>query len=361
MKGLARTSGKLLLFWWFHMAVKPSCLPLTLGLLTWALFLPGPGSLVSQTATVGSIIGHMRVLKGDSPPERILVNLEVRGASMDSVYTDSQGTFGFHNLPANEYYVTINDDHYQPLRQLAVIQSSLTAPTVFLELTLIPNRQGDSKATSPGPAGTNPNLVDVREFEKHYPKEAVKEFKKGLEADGKGKRDEAIAHYQKAVRIAPGFYFARNNLGTDQLSKSNFAAARAEFEQVLKLNQSDSAAYFNLGNACMQMGDLGSAQHYIEEGTRREPDSAVGHFLQGSLDLRFGRLPEAEAALRQAMQLSPTMTQARLQLVNLLLQQGRKEDAAAELRSFVAAFPDSSFSPQAKLLLKRLESSPAAN
>jgi len=318
-----------------------------------------PPRTFSQTATIGSIIGHIRVAKGDVPQERLLVNLEFRGANMDSVYTDSQGTFGFHNLPANEYYVTINDDHYQSLRQLAVIESSLTAPTVYLELTLNP-KESEVK-TGPTLTGTNPNLVDVREFEKHYSKAAVKEFKKGLEADGRGKRDDAIEHYQKAVQIAPEFYFARNNLGTDQLSMSNFSAARAEFEQVIKLNKSDSAAYFNLGNVCMQMGDLGSAQHYLEEGMLREPDSAVGHFLQGSLDIRLGRLPQAEAALRQAMQLSPTMTQARLQLVNLLLQQGRKEDAAAELRTFVAAFPDSSFSPQAKLLLKRLESSPAAN
>ena len=67
----------------------------------------------AQQQTLGSIVGHMRVARGDAPPERILVTLEVRGAPMDSVYTDSSGTFGFHNLGPNPYYVVVNDDSYE--------------------------------------------------------------------------------------------------------------------------------------------------------------------------------------------------------------------------------------------------------
>ena len=307
-------------------------------------------------------MGHTRVLKGDTPPERILVSLEVRGATMDSVYTDSQGTFGFHNLPANPYYVNINDDHYQPVRQSAVIESSLTSPTVFLEITLIPKNQGEAGVSEPrSPAGANPNMVDIREYETHYPKAAVKEFGKGLAADRAGKRDDAIRHYQKAVQIAPDFYPAHNNLGSDQLAKSDFAGARTEFEQVLKLNQSDAAAYFNLGNAYMQLGLLDNAQRALGEGMRRQPDSSLGHFLLGSLALRRGMTLQAESELRQAMQLSPTMVQPRLQLINLLLKEGKKDDATAQLRDFVATFPDSSFKPQATQLLKRLESQAPAS
>jgi Flp pilus assembly protein TadD len=326
------------------------------------LYLCKSPAAFSQTSTLGSIVGHIRVARGDSPPERILVSVELRGATMDSVYTDSQGTFGFHGLPSNPYYVTINDESYQPLRQIAVVDPTMQAPTVYLELTLIPKDRG--KATAPsstGTAGANPNIVDVREYEKRFPKAAVKEFEKGLQADAAGKRDNAIRHYQKAVEIAPDFYPAHNNLGSDQLSKGDFAAARSEFEKVLKLNQSDAAAYFNMGNAYTQLGELANAQHALDEGMRREPDSSIGHFLQGSLDLRSGKLQAAEKELRQAIALSPTMVQARLQMINLLLQTGKKEEARTELREFIAAFPDSSFTPHAKELLQRLESERASN
>jgi predicted Zn-dependent protease len=126
---------------------------------------------------------------------------------------------------------------------------------------------------------------------------------------------------------------------------------------VVKLNQSDAAAYFNLANVCTVTNQLPDARHFLEEGLRRQPESGFGKFLLGSLDLREGRLKEAETALREAIQLSPTMTQARLQLVNLLLQGNRKQDAIAQLRDFISTFPADPFAPRATQLLQKLDPS----
>jgi Flp pilus assembly protein TadD len=313
-------------------------------------------TLAQQTQTLGSIIGHVHVSRGEAPPERILVTLEVRGGAMDSVYTDSQGTFGFHRLGPNPYNVTVNDEHYQPVRIPAVVMPTSLNPTIFLDIALIPKQPPkEDGGLSPKPAGANPNMIDAREYSARFAKRAVKEFEKGMTADSTGKKDEAIRHYQRAIAIAPDFYFAHNNLGSDYLSKADFVGARKEFEQVVLINQSDAAAYFNLSNVCMLMAQLPDAQRYLEEGMRRQPDSALGHFLLGSLNLREGKLLEAERALRQAVRLDPVMVQPRLQLVNLFLQQGRKEDAVAELHAFMNTFPDNSFNKQAKDLLQRLE------
>ncbi len=313
-------------------------------------------TLAQQSQTLGSIIGHVHVVRGEVPPERVLVTLEVRGGAMDSVYTDSQGTFGFHSLGPNPYYVTVNDEHYQPVRIPAVIMPTSLNPTTFLDIALVPKQPPkEDRGLSPNPAGANPNMIDARDYSARFAKRAVKEFEKGMSADSTGKKDEAIQHYQKAIAIAPDFYFARNNLGSDYLSKSDFVGARKEFEQVVRLNQSDGAAYFNLSNVCMLTAQLPDARRYLEEGMRRQPDSALGHFLLGSLNLHEGKLLEAERALRQAVQLDPVMVQPRLQLVNLFLQQGRKEDAVGELHAFMSTFPDNSFNKQAKDLLHRLE------
>jgi tetratricopeptide (TPR) repeat protein len=317
--------------------------------------------LAQQQQTLGSVMGHVRVVRGDSPPEPVMVTLEIRGAAMDSVYTDSQGTFGFHNLAPNSYYVSVNDEHYQSVRTSAVISPTSLNPVIFVDITLVPKSSAKADSVSLAkPQGGNPDLTDVREFTAKFPKPARKEFEKGVEADRAGKRDEAIHHYQKAVQVSPDFYYAHNNLGSDYLSKSDFVGARKEFEQVVRLNQSDAAAYFNLSNVCMLTAQLPDAHRYLEEGMRRQPDSALGHFLLGSLNLREGKLPEAERALRQAVQLNPVMVQPRLQLVNLFLQQGRREEAVGELHAFMSTFPDNSFDKQAKDLLRRLEISPKA-
>jgi Tfp pilus assembly protein PilF len=317
-----------------------------------------PRAASAQQTTLGSVVGHMRVVRGDTPSHPVLVSLELRGAPMDSAYSDSSGTFGFHGLHPDPYYVVVNDENYEPVRRLAVVDPVMLAPTVYLDITLVPKKteKGTSAVGSQSP-GSNPNMIDIREYSARFPKSAVKEFKKGMQADHTGKPDDAIRHYQKAVTIAPYFYLAHNNLGSDYLSKSDFPAARKEFEEVVRLNQSDADGYFNLSNVCLLTRNLTEARQYLDEGMRRQPESSLGQFLLGSLNLRLKKLPEAEIALRRAIELDPRMAQARLQLVNLLLQQGRKADAESLLRDFLNSFPDSSFSAQAKQVLQRLESS----
>jgi tetratricopeptide (TPR) repeat protein len=276
---------------------------------------------------------------------------------MDSRYCDSSGTFGFHGLGPNPYYVVVDDEHYEPIRRLVVIDPVMMSPTIFVDIILIPKKQAkpDSAASSKS-KGANPDMIDVREYADKFPKKAVKEFEKGVSADAGGKPDDAIRHYLKAIAIAPDFYVAHNNLGSDYVSKSDFPAARKEFEQVVKLNQSDAAGYFNLSNVCMLTGQLPEAQQFLDEGLRRQPDSAFGQSLLGTLDLRAGKLAQAEIALLRAIQLDPTKGLYRLQLAYLLRQQGRKDAAASQLRELLARLPDSAFSAQAKQLLQKLES-----
>ena len=315
----------------------------------------------AQQQTLGNVIGHIRVQRGDAPPQRVLVTLEMRGAPMESTYTDSSGTFGFHSLYPNPYTVVVSDDNYEDVRRQVVIDPTMMAPAVFVDIALIPKKKEKPDPTSsPNPNGSNPDMIDIREYADRFPKRAVKEFEKGLSADAEGKRDEAIRHYLKAVEIAPDFYLAHNNLGTDYQNKSDFPNARKEFERVVQLNQSDAAAYFNLSNICMLTAQLPEAQQYLDEGLRREPDSALGQFLLGSLDLRLKKLPLAELALLRAIELSPTMAQARLQLVNLLLEQGRKDAAASQLHDFLNKLPDSPFAVQARQVLQKLEAASKA-
>ena len=306
--------------------------------------------------TLGSIIGHLRIARGEAPSVPVLVLLQIHGATMDSVYTDSQGTYGFHNLHPNPYRVVINDDRFQQEEREAVITPTNLMPVVFVDITLTPKPDPNEESKVPNKSsGANRNITDVREYTAKFPKPAVKEFQKGMKADQDGKKEDAIRHYQKAIEIAPDFYEAHNNLGSDYVSQSNFAGARKEFELAIQQNQSDAASYFNLANVCMLMNNAADASKYLEEGLRREPESALGQFLLGSLDFKTGKLPEAERSLRQAIKSDAVMVQPRLQLVNLLLQQGRKDEAVTQLNEFVKTFPDNPFSPQARKLLDKLQ------
>ena len=307
---------------------------------------------------LGRIIGQLRITRGDFPTHPVLVELRLHGSTLNSIYADDQGRFGFYNLEANPYHVVIRDPAFREVDEMVNV-NPIVASFNMVQIQLEPREEAKQPPTSDRKAGSNPYLIDTSDYGR-YPKTALREFDRALQADREGKRDDAIRHYQKALQIAPEFYKAHNNLGSDYLSNSNLPAAKKEFEQASRLNQSDAAAYFNLSNVSMLLGDLVEARRYLDEGRHRQPDSAIGCFLEGTLSQRTGHLPQAEVLLRQAIQLSPVMPQARLQLVNVLLQQDKKDDAVAQLQDFVGAFPDGPYSDQAKNLLKKLQA-PAAS
>jgi len=309
-----------------------------------------PGRISAQAA--GSIVGRIRITPGNEIKSPILVTLSSRGETVNSVYSDSEGNFGFSGLPGNLYHLVINEEGYLPVQE-DVSVDPVTTSMKLVTIDLVPS-QVRQKA-SPSIKGGNTRLTGSNQYAQQIPKGARKQFEKGVRSDNDGKADDAIRYYQKALELAPEFYEARNNLGSDFLAKSRFPEAQQQFEQVVKVNPSDAAAYFNLGNLFLLTQQFDKGQQWVEQGLSKQPDSAFGHFLQGSLYARSGRPVQAEASLRRCLELDPIMSKAHLALVNLYLQQRRSDDAAAELRAFLKAFPDDPFAPRAKQVLQKLE------
>jgi TolA-binding protein len=335
-------SGSRILFW--------SALP---------VFLVAGLQLSAQQNQLGRIIGTVRVLKGDFPAHPVLVSLETRGAPIASAYCDDQGLFGFHALVANLYTLTINDDAYEPVSVESDMNPDFST-TNMVNITLTP-RPTAHKDPLPGRVGgSNPYLIDPADYNRQFPKKTLKEFDKGVEADHKGKGDEAIEHYLRALSYSPNYYPAHNNLGSAYLARRDFTEAEAQFEAALKANQNDVEAYFNLSNVLLLRQRYSEAEHELEEGLQRRPDSSFGHFLQGLLYSRTGRPELAEKSLQSAVQLDPKMSQAYLQLVNLYLQQKRTTEAISQLEAYLKAFPDSAYSPKARETLKRLQGNTGA-
>jgi len=322
-------------------------------------FLCLPVQLSAQQIQLGKIIGTVRIVRGDFPPNPVLISLEMRGSPIGSSYCDDQGRFGFYNLVANEYSVSVNDDGYEPFSATISVDPSL-APQNFVDIRLTPRTKTKTDSLSGRVQGSNPFLVDPADYYRNFPKKTLKEFDKGKESDQKGDANAAIQHYLKAIEYSPDFYPAHNNLGADYLSHQNFSGAREQFEAALKSNQNDGQAYFNLANVFLLTQHYDDAEREIDEGLKRRPDSAFGKFLQGSVYTRTGKVELAEKSLQTALQLDPKMPQAHLQLVNLYLLEKRTSEAATQLETYLKEFPNSPFSPKARDLLKRLQSEVSA-
>lgn len=323
----------------------------------------------------GSIIGELHVERSGSPSKRIEVRLETRGAMVGMTYSDDEGKFGFHLLKGNEYHLLINDPDYAPVDISVQVNPEINRENM-VPIFLVPTASaGPSGSVGPrGGAnahmmdniggngsqdrnvqGNNPYLSNPAEYNKTFPKEAVKEYQKGSESSRKGKLDDAIKHYQKALELAPGYYPAHNDLGAAYLSKSEYGPAHDEFAQVVKLNSSDASAYFNLANVALLTHEFQQGLEYVTDGLRRYPNSATGLFIRGCLDRHTGNLKESEQSLRDALQYDPSLAMAHLELVNLYRQEENRPLVVAELEAFLKLYPGNPMAPKVKEALQKLD------
>jgi tetratricopeptide (TPR) repeat protein len=303
---------------------------------------------------IGNIIGQIRMVDGNFPPERILVSLHGRGAIINSQYCDNDGKFGFYGLIANPYYIVIESEKYQPLRKQVILNPSVQQ-TMNLHVVLNPLPEKEARKSDLPFSGGNPHLVRPSDYEKQFPRAAIKAFEAGMKAEKKGKVDEAIRHYEEAIRLAPDFYPAHNNLGVKYLSRGRLKDASKHFAEVIRLVPTDAQAYFNLGNVLLIGKQYREAMETIRDGLKRQPNSAFGNFLLGSVAARAGSLAEAEQTLLLARELDPHMPEILLELANVYLLTGRKKDAVRELAVFVREFPKSPLTPKVKGAIEKLQ------
>src|SRR4029077_2581079 len=138
-------------------------------------------ALPAQQTSVGSIIGELHLSRGDFPG-RIFVELQLRSATIASVYSDDQGKFGFTGLGSNPYHVVIHDERFYPVDQVVVLDTSISA--ISMAQMILTSREPVKKELLPNrDPGNNPYLIEPSEYRRHFPKSAIKEFDRGVEAD----------------------------------------------------------------------------------------------------------------------------------------------------------------------------------
>lgn len=306
------------------------------------------GSLWAQGQMGGVIAG--RIIAGHGLPGRLQVQLAADADVLaEETYTDSNGNYGFTNLPSGRYSIIIQAEGFRPVHQVVVLDLTITT-RLQADIVLEPV---DPESKSPRQTiSVNPNELNAKSKPASFNPKAVREFDKGNKLQKEENLREAVAHYQKALSIAPDFYPALANVGAVYLRQKDTARAEDAFRRALELNPEDGESYINLGHALYEEGKYQPAIERLEEGLKRSPRSAVGHFLAGSAWLKVGQLDKAERDLKIAYSLDPPgMARARLQLANVYLRRNDRAAAGAELEGYLQANPSD---PQASAIKKML-------
>lgn len=126
---------------------------------------------------------------------------------------------------------------------------------------------------------------------------------KGVELAEQGRVAEAIAAFNRAIKIYPKYENAHNNLGLALGSQNYFSEAAVQFQQALAINPQNIETHNNLGIALGSQGKLSDAIAAFQQAIEIEPNNPTSHQNLGVAFWSGGKKPEAVISLQKARKL----------------------------------------------------------
>ena len=132
-----------------------------------------------------------------------------------------------------------------------------------------------------------------------------------------GRTDEAVPHYEEALRICPDYLLAHYNYAQALATQGKINEAISHLMKALEINPNDYRAHFALGVVYECQGKIGQAISEYRAGVRAHPDNPKVYLALANLLAQRGELDEAAALCRQALEVDPSSEEARLALEHL--------------------------------------------
>ena len=155
-----------------------------------------------------------------------------------------------------------------------------------------------------------------------------------------GKVDEAISHFNKALKINPRSVEALNNIGIILASRGKLDEAVSYFSKALRIQPYDEQTHFNLGLALSQQGKIDDAiKHYIEV-LRVNPENEKAHINLGFALQAQGRLDDAIKHFMEALRIRPEDDRAHNNLAIALIYKGDIDGAIKHFRKALQINPN---------------------
>jgi protein O-mannosyl-transferase len=162
----------------------------------------------------------------------------------------------------------------------------------------------------------------------------------GIILGQKGQSEEAIRHYQEALRLEPGCAEAHYNLGAARDKKGQSEEAIRHYQEALRLEPDHAEAHNNLGLALDKKGESEEAIRQYQEALRLKPDYALAHNNLGAALDKKGQGEEAIRQLQEALRLKPDYADAHYNLGAALDKKGQSEEAIRQYQEALRLKPD---------------------
>jgi tetratricopeptide (TPR) repeat protein len=162
----------------------------------------------------------------------------------------------------------------------------------------------------------------------------------GVALKSAGRVDEAIKHYNEALRATADDEKTLNNLGISFQALGRYDEAIDYFERALKVKPRYVDTYYNLGWIFELQGKFDKAIDYYRRSLQMNPGHPKAHNNLGKLLNQQGKINEAMEHFRMALELKPAYADAHYNIGCLLQSQGRVEEAISHYYEALRLAPD---------------------
>jgi tetratricopeptide (TPR) repeat protein len=188
--------------------------------------------------------------------------------------------------------------------------------------------------------GREENELAIADFTKAMeldPKRAA--YNRGLVSAIKGDHDKAIAEYDEAIKANPEDAAAYNTRGVSYNAKGDRERAIKEWSEAIRLDPNMAVAYLNRGNAYNNKGDRELAVIDAMETIRLDPNLPGGYTLRGAVYGAKGETDKAIADFTKAIALDPKLVRAYDNRATAYEKKGDLDRALADLTKAIEINP----------------------
>jgi tetratricopeptide (TPR) repeat protein len=253
----------------------------------------------------------------------------------DSTLSDDDGNFRFRDLAAGTYTLGAFVPGRGELRRTIEVGPSLADAKNRIRLVVeLRDEHFESRDSLRREA-----LVSTRELA--IPEPARREYEEAEKRLARRDVDGAVAHFRRAVEIAPRFSAAWNHLGTIAYQTRDYARAESCFRKALEADPKSFQPLVNLGGVLINLSKLDEALRHNMYAVLTRPNDALANSQLGMTYFYLNKLDLSQKYLTVAKQIDPAhFSHPQLLLAEIDLRRQDRAAAAGELDEFLKYHPD---------------------
>jgi tetratricopeptide (TPR) repeat protein len=155
-----------------------------------------------------------------------------------------------------------------------------------------------------------------------------------------GKTEEAILHYNEAIRIKPNLILSYDKRGVAYAKLGRHQQAFEDFNKAILLRPDYADAYYNRGTLYHNLGRYQPAIDDLSEAIRLKPDNLLAYFNRGGAYINLGQYHPAIEDLSKVISLDPASFDAYNNRGFIHLKLGQYQQALEDYSKAIILKPD---------------------